>query len=468
LFPLARIWWLSTQRRWRQNSFLLAIALGISATHGYHTWGLQSPAQLTLLFGVALGVAMFLPALIRTENILANPRFTLLPYTPRFLFLLQPVFGNPLRFVLAASALTWGAVGLILLGRSAAEWVLELPRLLGWTLVGLALAEVIEQWLRRRASVLVYMAAVLAGISALRVLVGFASVRAVAGELEQHAVGPWRALLLGGGAPLAAKVLTTAVLAAVFGLLLRGGRKLVEGPEVRREARSWTARLLAWLPVRPALAKELAMVLRVVVLRISYLWIPLVTAAALYGGAPFLLAGLFLWWIGAAYNLLGPDVPRGGLVRYQLLPRSLASVFRARHAAIVLVSVILVGVAVLLVGIGGVWRPPRTGPPSPLAYPLWGMYGMSLFLLFTVTSDRISLRYPRTISMRGVIEEGTATVTFAETVLRFLSLAGTAATAAAILAGWVASSGLLTGVLLAALTHAGIYALHLRTHLHRG
>jgi hypothetical protein len=237
---------------------------------------------------------------------------------------------------------------------------------------------------------------------------------------------------------------------------------------VQREARSWTARLLAWIPLRPALVKELAVVLRVVVLRVNYLWIPLVTAAALYGGAPFLLAGLFLWWIGAAYNLLGPDVPRGGLVRYQLLPRSLASVFRARHAAIVLVSVILVGVAVLLVGIGGVWRPPRTGPPSPLAYPLWGMYGMTLFLLFTVTSDRISLRSPRTISMRGVIEEGTATVTFAETVLRFLSLAGTAATAAAILAGWVASSGLLTGVLLAALTHAGIYALHLRTHLHRG
>jgi hypothetical protein len=96
------------------------------------------------------------------------------------------------------------------------------------------------------------------------------------------------------------------------------------------------------------------------------------------------------------------------------------------------------------------------------------MYGMSLFLLFTVTSDRISLRYPRTISMRGVIEERMATVTFTETVLGLLSLVGTATVAVAILAGWIASFGLLTGVLLAALTHAGIYALHLHTHLRRG
>ena len=467
MFPLARIWWLSTQRRWRQNSFLLAIALGISAIHGYHSWGLQSPAQLTLLFGVALGVAMFLPALIRTENILANPRFTLLPYTPRFLFLLQPVFGSPLRFVLAASALTWGAVGLV--GQQGGRmWGLDLLQLLGWVLAGLALAELIDEWLRQRASVLLYMAVMLVGIGAIQLLADRASLQTVARELEQRAVGPWQALLVGGAGSLAAEMLTTLVLAAAFAFLLHAGRGLAGRSAVQREARSWTARLLAWIPLRPALVKELAVVLRVVVLRVNYLWIPLVTAAALYGGAPFLLAGLFLWWIGAAYNLLGPDVPRGGLVRYQLLPRSLASVFRARHAAIVLVSVILVGVAVLLVGIGGVWRPPRTGPPSPLAYPLWGMYGMSLFLLFTVTSDRFSLRYPRTISMRGVIEEATATVTFAETVLRFLSLAGTAATAAAILAGWVASSGLLTGVLLAALTHAGIYALHLRTHLHRG
>ncbi len=446
---------------------MLAIALGISAIHGYHSWGLQSPAQLTLLFGVALGVAMFLPALIRTENILANPRFTLLPYTPRFLFLLQPVFGNPLRFVLAASALTWGAVGLV--GQQGGRmWGLDLLQLLGWVLAGLALAELIDEWLRQRASVLLYMAVMLVGIGAIRLLADRASLQTVARELEQRAVGPWQALLVGGAGSLAAEMLTTLVLAAAFAFLLHAGRGLAGRSAVQREARSWTARLLAWIPLRPALVKELAVVLRVVVLRVNYLWIPLVTAAALYGGAPFLLAGLFLWWIGAAYNLLGPDVPRGGLVRYQLLPRSLASVFRARHAAIVMVSVILVGVAVLLVGIGGVWRPPRTGPPSPLAYPLGGMYGISLFLLFTVTSDRISLRSPRTISMRGVIEEGTATVTFAETVLRFLSLAGTAATAAAILAGWVASSGLLTGVLLAALTHAGIYALHLRTHLHRG
>jgi hypothetical protein len=226
--------------------------------------------------------------------------------------------------------------------------------------------------------------------------------------------------------------------------------------------------LLAWIPLRPALVKELALVLRVVVLRVSYLWIPLVTAGALYGGAPFLLAGLFLWWIIAAYNLLGPDVPRGGLVRYQLLPGSVAGVLRARHTAIVLVSVALVSVAVLLVGVAGVWRLPRIGPASPLAYPLWGMYSVSVFLLLTVTSDRISLRFPRTISMRGVIEQHTATGSFTETVLGLLSLVGTAAMATAILGGWIAISGLLMGLLLAALTHAGIYALHLRTHLRRG
>lgn len=410
---------------------------------------------------------MFLPAHIRTENILANSRFALLPYTPRFLFVLQPVFGNPLRFVLVASALAWGAAGLAWV-QGGAVWALEVLQLLGWTLVGLALAELIDEWLRQRASVLVYMAMMLGGIVAIQLLADRATLRTVAGELERYAAGPWRALLLGGAGPLAAEVLMAAALAAAFGLLLHAGRRLAGHSAVQKEARSWTACLLAWIPLRPALIKELALVLRVVVLRVSYLWIPLVTAGALYSGAPVLLAGLFLWWIMAAYNLLGPDVPRGGLVRYQLLPRSLASIFRARHAAIVLVSISLASLAVLLVAAAGVWRMPRSGPESLLAYPLWGMYGVSLFLLFTVTSDRISLRYPRTISMRGVMEERTATVTFTETVLGLLSLAGTATIAVAILGGWIARFGLLTGVLLAALTHVGIYALHLRTHLRRG
>jgi hypothetical protein len=347
-------------------------------------------------------------------------------------------------------------------------WWLDLLQLLGWVLAGLALAELIDEWLRQRASVLLYMAVMLVGIGAIRLLADRASLQTVARELEQRAVGPWQALLVGGAGSLAAEMLTTLVLAAAFAFLLHAGRGLAGRSAVQREARSWTARLLAWIPLRPALVKELAVVLRVVVLRVNYLWIPLVAAGALYGGAPFLLAGSFLWWIMASYNLLGPDVPRGGLVRYQLLPGSLAGVFRARHTAIVLVSVGLASVAVLLVGVAGLWKLPRTGPASPLAYPVWGFYGASLFLLFTVTSDRISLRYPRTLSMRGVIEERMATVTFTETVLGLLSLVGTATVAVAILAGWIASFGLLTGVLLAALTHAGIYALHLHTHLRRG
>ena len=476
---IARIWWLSAQRRWKQNVALLLIASVLSGLHGYHTLNLPdaSPGLLTLLFAAALGVALFLSVQIRGENILASPRIALLPFAPRALFLLRPVFGNPLRVLLIVSALAWGLLGMVQL--EAASQVIETLQLLGWILVGVAAIEIAEDVLRRRASLLVYGATVLGFAVAVTVLAGLQDYIPWAEALQQRLQGSgWQALLVGSTAPLKAEVGVVFILAGTSIMLLRTGQQLAErwersGPPA--ESRGQFAGLLPRVarrvvPSAPAsFTKELALTLRVVLLRINYLWIPVVVGIAFYGGVPFLFAAMFGYWIGLSYNLLGPDVPRGGLVRYQLLPAPLSRTLAYRHGAIVLVSVALAIGLILLAGAAGIWRLPASGPATRLAYPLWLLYGTSLFLLFVVTGDRISRRFPRRIAVRNLLEEGSPAGGWKEGVATLFAMGATAAIAALVLGVWSAvpfssDSGtrLLVALPFAALTHGLIYRAHLR------
>lgn len=481
---IARIWWLSARRRWRQNSFLLVIALGITVVHGYHTLALETAGQLSLLFGAALAVAVFLPVQLRSESILASPRFALLPYTPRFLFLLRPLFGNPFRVLLAVPALGWGITGLLWLGKGNA--VAEALQLFGWTLLGMVAAEIVDESLRRRPSLLVYQAALLVFAFASAVLAEFGELRIWADALDVHLKGAASALLVAGNAGMVAEVLLALVLFGACAALLALGRRLAErwqyampGDEPRiRFAHTVTAtarRVAPWAPA--SLTKELAMVLRVVLMRINYLWIIAVTGITLYAGAPFLLAAAFGLWIGLAYNLLGPDVPEGGLTRYHLLPTPLSRIFAFRHLAIMLVSLgCAVGTALVAGGLGW-WKLPVAGAATPLAYPAWLLYGASLFLLFAVTGDYISEKFPKRIAVRNLLEENDPPGGWGQGVITLFALGATGLLAGAVLVGWAAvplvTSGnsamrVLAALPLAALTHGGIYMLHLRRRYARG
>lgn len=480
---IARIWWLSARRRWRQNSFLLVIALGITLVHGYHTLALKTTGQLTSLFGAALAVALFLPVQLRGESILASPRFALFPYTPRFLFLLRPLFGNPFRVLLTVPALGWGIMGQLSVGRG--NPLVEALQLFGWTLLGMVAAEIVDESLRRRPSLLVYQAALLVFAFASAVLAEFSEFRVWADVLDVRLERASSALLVGGHAGVVVEVLLALVLLGMSTVLLALGRRLAERWQhsvPRQEPRILTGfvtsvaqQLAPWAPA--SLAKELAMVLRVVLMRINFVWIIAVTAITFYAGAPFLLAAAFGLWIGFVYNLLGPDVPGGGLTRYHLLPAPLSRVFAYRHLAIILVSLGCALGTALVAGVLGWWKLPVAGAATPIAYPAWLLYGASLVLLFAVTGDYISEHFPRRIAVRNLLEENDPPGGWGQGVLTLFALGATGLVAGAVLAGWAAAPlplsdnsamRVFAALPLAALTHGGIYLLHLRRRYARG
>lgn len=489
LGPVARLWWLAARRRWRRNAVIPLAAAALWLLLGFRVLRLpaaDAAVHGTVLFAGALLVALFLPSQLRGESPLAATRWTLLPYTPRLLWLLRPLFGDPLRLLLVVPVATWGVVWVMRLGLSPARSALEAVQLLGWTAVGTVVAEVGDELLRRRVSLSLLLGQIVLFAVGLNVLLqGPGETAGLWGGARTEE--GWAALLLGASAPLRWEAVGAAAAVAISAALLLAGAAAAERwartPPPVRHHRTWRRSVAAvgrvFAPRAPAsLAKEVAALVRIPVLRLDFVLVAVLAAVAVHSGAPSLLAGCFGLWFAFSFNLLGPDVPGGGTERLQLLPVPLARTLALRHGAVLLCSGLAVGVAVLATAtLGGQLTTASTS--GLLAGVAWFGYGASLFLLTTLPGDRLSLRNPRPFRVHFVLEERTAAGGIGEGLRVLFALILTVGVGAVTLALAAVSLDVLlpalpeparlpTAALLAALLHGLVYGLHLRTRLRSG
>lgn len=372
-----------------------------------------TPIALTVVATAALAVVMFAPIHLRIEGIIDSARIGLLPVSARARFLLGALLGGGWRTMLALVVFVILGVAMGDAGLHATARLLETAQLCAWTVAAVLAGRAVEESLRRRPSVIAF-GITAGGLVAALLVLGYAP-RGM-GWLSR-----WQELGSGSGVAAAALLATREaagaellVLVGAMGAALLVARlassRLVRPPTgvsasvLRIPSRDTRARaFLAKRSLPATVAKELAAIWRVRAFWMNHVWVLVCSAPAFSAGTPQLLVAAFLLWMIAAYNLLGPDVPMGGLTRYSLLPRSLARALVLRHAAILCSVVMVAMVSLAFVAVVGAVRKPHDAL-GYAAHFAWFLYGASLLLLVTVTGDWISQRVPHAIGRTALVQ----------------------------------------------------------------
>ncbi|MGI8507871.1 MAG: hypothetical protein ACR2MQ_00940 [Gemmatimonadaceae bacterium] len=434
-----------------------------------------------MLTAAALILALLAPSLLRVGSVLDSRRFEILPLQPFVVLLARPVFGNPFRLILTIFVLLVCGAGIAHLPLPAEQTVLEILKLLGWVLSGLVAVEIVEEVLRRTSSLLLYAVVLLLLAASLLVLAALRTVRVLLGTGSFPVMhGPMSSVLIGSDAGARWEVAAAVAPFLLFVALVTIGKVVAEKfralPPRTSQTRVWVrpipavARLVA-PRATASFGKELGLVIRVRVYWIGYVYFFAVSAAAFSARNPSLFAIAFLFWMAAGYNTLGPDVPMGGLLRYDLMPHVLKRTLAMRHAAVLAVSALTAAAAfgfVALIGsVGG--TEPRSVETSPRAYVTWLVYGASLFLLSTIMGDWVSAREPRAIALRSVVQGGVGAGTAASGIIGFVAFAGTLATSGILIVSAAMTLGalgartdtpgnFLLAILVVSLVQIGLYA----------
>jgi hypothetical protein len=464
-FPLpsirwvARLWWTATRRRWRRETGApLVVALVLA---GLSQGARVAPAggealYLSVLFLLGGLLVVLAPVLYPGQSVLGSRRFDLLPL-PRSFWLARLAFSQPLRGALALVLFLWGAVALGARGGPGA-WALQTLQLAAWTAAVVALAQLVDDVIRYRRSVVIHQAVLFAALGLWPLILDYLREPGHFVPGPAWARGPAGALLLGSRQAPAAEAAALALAALLaLGLFRLDGwlvaRDAVHSPPPPRTVGGTArlARLAARLaPAAPAaFAKEVLVLLRFLFLRATLVFLLLFAVSAFVFGIPWLLLSIPFWWQSLSSNLLGPDLRGGGDVRHALAGWSRKRVMVMRLAAMLLVTVVSVGVVALVFWAAGWIRPPQAGPPGLLMYPLAFGYGLSLALLWAVFGDRYSLRFPDPLDMRTLLPERRGSARAAALVLMLLS--------------WLGSLVVAGGVLLAAFAAAHVLAPDLGT-----
>jgi hypothetical protein len=274
----------------------------------------------------------------------------------------------------------------------------------------------------------------------------------------------------------------------VFGVALLAGRAMLvrlsrRPPPPPPDARlsSALAGALARLAprARAAFAREIALLLRFVFVRVDLVYVAAAAVAAFVFGLPFTLLSLPFLWLSVMINFFGPDQAGGAMTRYALAGYPLRRVLFFRHMAVLLLTTLTVALAAAAVALFGAIRVPSVGPPTYWMYPLFFGYGLTLLLLLSVGADRYSLRYPDPIAMRMLFPTRTKTSGAAAGVLALLLFIATAAGATLVfLVVWAALGAappvltpmqrLVAAVVGASAVNLGLYAYSLHAHARAG
>lgn len=480
--PLAGIWLRTARRAWQPLLISLLAGAGAAWVVGSAVLTLSSdggPGRLGLLLASALVVVLLLPLYIPLYSILSQVRFDLLPYTATELRLFRAVLGSPIRTLGVLAVVGWGHVGLRNLELGLAASVLWSGCLIAAGLAGLVLGARLETAFRQSytlgAGALSVGAILAASYAFTAVQRGDAPGRASPGDLREL-LGETRP---GGDLFLLALIAGLAAGGALLRYLaVRRAAARGAGPAESLPLRLRTGAVAAALAsrlaaTRPAsLAKELSLTFRFALLWHNHLFFLVCSLVAVSSGTAPLVAVGFLFWIAFAFDLLGPDVPSGGLLRYRLLPLPIWRSIVRRHAAVLITTLIWLLTAMLVVAALGGWN---RSAGEVLSLTLWYLYGASLFLLFTAAGDRLSMRHPHPMAMRAIIAPGAGTSSMGGIAAGFALFACTAAVAAVLLAGSMAAADRLPGsgaaeagaglaVALTTMMQVGIYAASVYRH----
>ncbi|CAN5302489.1 hypothetical protein BH20GEM2_BH20GEM2_12850 [soil metagenome] len=477
LLPVARVWWVVTRRRWRDELHLLIFVGWFVAAVAYQSVRIAAAPEAAAFTGLALlagAAALLLPAALSASSLPGAARWELLPYTPRWMLLLRTLFAQPLRVLLCGCGLTGVSAALLLLELGPLRTGLEWVQLAGWGVAAWAATEVLEDALARRQAIVLRGLLGLGGAIALSLITRY---DLVLGRMAAtNAPTPTHTLLLGSRGAIGVELLlAVGAMAAATGAVLLVGRRAerrAEPPPIPR-ALPLFGRFIATLTAiavpgaRAGFGKEIASVLRWVRISSGLLWPFLIALVAFARGVPWLLIAAPLVWTMHSYNLLGVDLPLGGLTRYRLLPRPLGRTLALRHGAMLLLTTVSVLLAAAVVLAFDGLRILTRGAEA-LLYPVAYLYGTSLFLLFTPVGDRLSFRFPCWLDLRWRRRLGrpVSSVTWLLATLAVTGAAGVIFAAASVSAAGIftANPARITTVLIfASCTHIALYAAGIRS-----
>lgn len=474
------LWWVTTRRRWKEQTGALLVAgggaVGLAVATARAPEG-GEPLYLSVLLLLGCGALLFAPMLLTGENVLGSRRMDLLPLGGGVRWGARVALGNPLRTLLAATLLVWGAAAAALAG-GGARAALDGFQLLAVVAAAVAGSQLLEDVVRHGRAVVVHQLAFFFVLASWPLLLDYLTDRSnflPTPAWAASALAPW---LFTGRGPVAVEGIAAAVPLALAAALFVADRWYI----ARRAARPdgppasprWTGGLAGALAAPfggdPLLRKEIVVPLRFLFLRMSVVLIVVSSAAAFVWGLPWLLLSIAFWWQPLSTNALGPDVGEGE-VRYRLMGWHPSAVLGRRLAAALLLSAGAIALAAAGSALLGRMAVPTVGPPSRTVYALAAGYGLSLLALWAVAGDRYSLRYPDALEMHTLLPErkrsagagALVMITALWTGVGLTALVGAGLALAAVRAvvgAPLGLPGLAAAATLAAAFNAAIYAAH--------
>lgn len=174
-------------------------------------------------------------------------------------------------------------------------------------------------------------------------------------------------------------------------------RKASSAPLVRRRTTRFPS-----LPLPAAVRKELMLLRRVSSTRTSIVLVCGIAALTAVTQSPLLLIAIIIPWLALSINLLGPDLPLGGITRYVLMTVSLRCVLIWRHVAILSLTVVTAAFTLFILIVLGQLLGIRLHTPAAFLPHLGAalLYAVSTYALFIIPGEYFSVRYPQPITRR--------------------------------------------------------------------
>jgi hypothetical protein len=409
------LWWLTTRRRWRQETGAPLLAVGLAAALAVgaaHAPAGGESLYLTLLLAVGLAAVIGAPLILTGERVLGTERMSLLPLSPLSRWLLEAVFGNPLRTLIVGVVAIWAVAAFGVLPRNGIHSVLHVLQAFSWLVAATTLSQLLEDVIRHSRSVVVHQLLFFAGLATWPLALDYLGDETNFVPPPGWTAGPLGIVLLGGTGPLIHEVAALAVPWLLVGLLVQLDRHVVRDaisrPAPPPASVRWTAGIASLLgaPFRsdPALIKELLVPLRFLFIRMSIVFVALIVVASLVFGLPLLLLSIVFWWQPLSTNALGPDL-EGGTTRYSLVGWTPRGILIRRTASMAILSVVIGVVTALVCVLLGVVQPPTMGPGGYASYPIVFTYSISLIGIWGIAGERYSMRYSDPLEMHTLLPE---------------------------------------------------------------
>ena len=407
---LASYWRIAFLRTWGSNSViaLIVVIIVIAFSRAVTSPALwSSPLRATAALALGLSSVMLVGRGTYRGSLFRSSRFELAPLDGDALLAARIALGNPVRTVVAVAVLLWGVRVILACDRGIPEFAVDACFLLAL----IAITLVVDDWLTRiRGSAARVLLSGWVFVSYIALLVWarwlFAQSVSVGRDSGSFAAGA-----LFTSSETATHFVWTLIIVATFAIVMSAARRgsrtahaRLSGQKSRQSrpdepsfARADTGEQVTAEPRMRWASRELAVLARFRYGQVALLIALGASLLAFLNDAPLVLTLVNVGWIGAAYEMLGVDIPHRGVIRYRITGTSERRVIVRRHIAMTAatLSVVIITYALLYM-VGDVARTVPT-PRSLGSHIVSLFYGTSVYYLLTLTGDYISLRNPRAI-----------------------------------------------------------------------